>query len=65
MENLKSIREAKGVKLSAVADYLGVSRQTYSKYEENQGAMSIDQAVAVCEFLGVSVNEIFLANKVK
>lgn len=65
MSKLKDIREGKGVKLSAVANHLGVSRQTYSKYEDNQGAMSIDQALAVCEFLGVSLDEIFLPTEVK
>lgn len=64
MQTLKEARESKGVKLAAVADHLGVSRQTYRKYEENQGQMSIDQAIAACEFIGCCVDEIFLPQKV-
>lgn len=65
MKTLKEYRESKGVKQLAVAEHLGISRATYAKYEENQGAMSIDQAKAVCKFLGCSVGDIFLPNDVK
>lgn len=64
METLKEYRERKGVKLQAVADYLGVTRQTYSSYEDKQGSMSIDQARAVCKFLGCEVSDIFLPREV-
>ena len=64
MKTLKEYRESKGVKLSAVADYLGVTRQTYSAYEDNQDAMTIGQAKSVCRFLGCSVDEIFLLKEV-
>lgn len=59
MKTLKEYREDKGVKLQAVANHLGVSRQTYREYERKQGSMSIDQAKAVCDFLGCSPDEIF------
>ena len=32
MQTLKEARERKGVKQVAVADYLGVARQTYANY---------------------------------
>ena len=60
MQTLKEARERKGVKQVAVADYLGVARQTYANYEPNQEQMSIEQANAVCKFLGVDVADIFL-----
>lgn len=63
MGRLKEYREKKGVKLIAVADHLGVTRQTYSNYEENQDAMSVGQARAVCDFLGCSVDDIFCPKK--
>lgn len=63
MSSLKQAREDRGVKLSAVADHLGVSRQTYSKYEDNPGDMSIDQAKAVCDFLRVELCDIFFAKR--
>lgn len=64
MGKLKEYREKKGVKIVAIARHLGVSRQTYSKYEDNQESMSIEQAKAVCDFLGCSVSEIFLPGNV-
>lgn len=60
MQTLKEARERKGIKQMAVADYLGVARQTYANYEQNQEQMSIEQAKAVCKFLGVDVADIFL-----
>lgn len=65
MDTLKEAREKKGVKLQAVADHLSISRQTYARYERNQGEMSIEMALAVCDFLGVDIDSIFFANRVK
>lgn len=65
MKSLKEFRQNKGVTQSAVANYLGVSRATYARYEAHQDVMSISQAYAVCDFLGCSVNDIFLPSKVK
>ncbi|MBX9035076.1 helix-turn-helix transcriptional regulator [Gordonibacter massiliensis (ex Traore et al. 2017)] len=64
MNTLKEYRESKGVKQLAVAEHIGVSRATYAKYEDNQESMSIGQAKAVCEFLGCSMNDIFLLRNV-
>lgn len=61
---LKQYRESKGIKLQAVADFLGVSRHTYSNYEKNQDEMSIAQAKAVCGFLGCDIDQIFLGKNV-
>lgn len=41
METLKEIREKRGVKQIAVADYLGITRQTYAQYEENPRVMTV------------------------
>lgn len=59
MGTLKEFREQKGVKQTSVAQHLGVTRQTYANYEDNQESMSIGQARAVCDFLGVPVEQIF------
>ena len=64
MNSLKEVRESKGVKQLAVANYLGVSRQTYSSYESHPESMSIEQAKAVCKFLNVPVTDIFFASNV-
>lgn len=63
MPTLKEFRESKGVKVKAVADYLGVTRQTYREWEKKQGHMGVDQARAVCEFLDAPFDEIFLPKK--
>lgn len=59
MQTLKEVRESKGIKLTAVANHLGISRQTYRLYERDPSRMSISQAVSACEFIGVSPSKIF------
>lgn len=63
-KTLKEIREARGIKQNAVADHLGVVRQTYAVYEENPRDMTIGQAQAVCAFLHCELDDIFLPEKV-
>lgn len=64
LRTLKEIREERGVKQLAVAEYLGITRQTYAAYEENPRVMTIDQAIAVCSFLHCKLSDIFLLNEV-
>lgn len=64
MGTLKEFREKKGVKQISVAQHLGITRQTYANYEDDQESMSIGQARAACDFLGVPVEQIFLPAKV-
>lgn len=64
METLKEIREKRGVKQIAVADYLGITRQTYAQYEENPRVMTVAQAQAVCRFLHCHLGDIFLIDEV-
>ena len=64
MKTLKEIRLSKGVKQKSIADYLGVSRQTYGRYEKHQEKMSIQQAKAACDFLHVDIADIFLPSDV-
>ena len=47
-----------------MAEHLGVSRQTYSRYENKQEKMSIEQAKAVCSFLHCDLADIFLPEEV-
>lgn len=51
MSALKKAREDRGVSQTAVADHLGITRQTYARYEAEPGQVSIEQARAICEFL--------------
>ena len=41
MTNLKSLREKKGVSQQAVADYLEITRQAYSNYENDRPIMKL------------------------
>ncbi len=57
---LKEWRESHGVKQVAVADYLGIARQTYAAYEANQTDMSVEMAIRACEFMHAPFDLIFL-----
>lgn len=65
MQTLKEIRESRGIKQIAIAEHMGITRQTYASYEENPRSMTIDQALAVCAFLHCKVSDIFLLSEVK
>lgn len=65
MQTLKDAREDRGISKTAVAKYLGVARQTYSRYEKNPETMTIEQAKCVCDFLRCDMADIFLPNNVK
>lgn len=62
MQSLKEWREFKGVKQVAVARYLGISRQTYAKYEVHPELMSIAQAKRLCEYLNCDMKLILEAS---
>lgn len=42
-----------------VADYLGVSRPTYRKMEENPEIITIEDARKLSAFFGVDISQIF------
>ena len=56
---LREMRMKRGVSIVALSNHLGISRQTYRKYERNPGSMTVDQALAVCDFLRCSLGDIF------
>ncbi len=64
MQTLREIRESRGVKQVAIAEHLGIARQTYASYEENPRSMTVDQALAVCAFLHCKLSDIFLLGEV-
>ena len=65
MQTLRGVRELRGVTQKAAAEYLGVARQTYAKYENKQEKMTVEQAKAVCDFLHCEVTDVFLPEEVK
>ena len=64
MGSLREFRESRGIKQIAVANYVGVSRQTYARYEEHPESMNLKQAKLVCDFLGCDI-AFLLPNEVK
>lgn len=56
MEQLVKLREAKKVTQLQVANYLGVSRTTYVKYETGSINLPLQNAIKLAEYFGVSVD---------
>lgn len=55
-----SARKSKGLTLQDVADLLGVSKATVSKYETNViKDFQFDKVIPVCKLLGISPNILF------
>lgn len=55
MLNVKTLRERVGKTQDACADELGVSRQTWIRYEKDPERLTIGQAAAVCSILGTTL----------
>lgn len=59
MKSLRQVRMDKGVTKAAICRHLGISKPTYDAYEANPGAMRVETAKELAEFLGVNLQEIF------
>lgn len=64
MSSLREARESRGIKQSAVALHLGVSRPTYAKYEAKPEIMPVYKAQQACEFIGCDIRDIFFGSDV-
>lgn len=64
MQTLKEARESRGISQVAVAKALGITRQTYAKYEENPRVMPVYRAEAACDFIGCDIAQIFFGGTV-
>lgn len=65
--NYTSIADARtqlGITQSDMAEELGITRQTYSKMEQNPENMTIREARLVCSILGKRCEEIFFGTMV-
>ncbi|MEE1158646.1 MAG: helix-turn-helix transcriptional regulator [Atopobiaceae bacterium] len=51
MRSLKELRDRKGMTQETIARYLGITRQTYAKYEQEPEKLTIDQAIVLCDIL--------------
>ena len=58
MTTLKEAREARGIMQHSVADAIGVTRQTYAKYEVDPDMIRIRDVKKACEFIGCDPTEL-------
>ena len=63
--NLFNARKKSGLSQEAVAEKLGVSRQTISKWEKNLSVPDADTLIRLAEILEVSVSELLGTNIAK
>ncbi|MBQ0165568.1 MAG: helix-turn-helix transcriptional regulator [Treponema sp.] len=56
---LKTLRDKRGLSQSAVADFIGISRQMYNKYETGEVEPSLKAAKALCTLYTLSFDELF------
>ena len=58
MNNLKMLRKRKGVLQAEVADFLGVSRTSYTQYETGKRGLSAEMLSKLSDYYGVSIDTI-------
>lgn len=58
MNNLKILRKRKGVMQSDVANFLGVSRTSYTQYESGKRGLSAEMLSKLSDYFGVSIDTI-------
>ena len=63
MEYLKQLRAAKGVSQQTVADYLEITRQAYSNYENGNRAPDNETLLKMAEYFDVSVDTLLRGDK--
>lgn len=57
-QNVKKIRNQKGISLEELANKLGINKGTLSNYENNKRDMSIEKASQIADSLGVTLTEL-------
>lgn len=55
-ERIRNIREDRDIRQRQIAEYLNVSQNTYSQYENGVISLSAETAVRLAEFYGTSVD---------
>jgi len=65
MPTLREARKAKRYTAKEMADQIGISERMYYYFETHQGNLRIDKAKVLCDFLGYSLEDIFLPDDVK
>ncbi len=57
-QKLSDLRKSKHLSQEEVADKLGVTRQTISKWETDQSTPDFDKIIPICELYGLSADEL-------
>ena len=64
-KNIRDLREDKDLKQREVAEYLGVSQNTYSQYETGVIALTDQVLIKLADFYGVSTDFLMDRTSVK
>ena len=56
LQNLKNIREDNDIRHNTIAEYLGVSQNTYSQYENGVISISPEMLIKLGDYFDVSVD---------
>ena len=62
-EAMKQARSEKGLSQQALADALGVSRQTINAIEKGDYNPTIKLCIGICRVLGLTLNDLFWEEK--
>lgn len=57
-ENLKKIRKEKNLSQEQIAEQLGVSRQSVSKWESNQAYPEMDKMLQLCQMFNLNIDDL-------
>lgn len=62
IDNIKNIREEKGLKQIEVANHIGVDKSAYSKIEKGTRALAIEELQRMAEVFGMTTDQILNYN---
>ena len=62
-ERLLNLRKEKNLSQEDLANELDVSRQSISKWETNQSMPDFDKIVLICEYFGITTDELLTGKK--
>ena len=61
-QNIKKIRELKGVSIKEIADKLDLSFSGYARMERGEVSLTIERAQQIADILGVTISKLLDAN---
>ncbi len=64
-QRLYEMRKSKGLSQESVAEVLGVTRQTVSKWETDQTTPDFDKIIPICKLYNITTDELFNDNMTK